>query len=209
MRCSLAVDTYGGAGSRWSAWVTSLAAVALVAGIVLATSVRGRPRAHQLAEDELRRRLASSEFVLAEVRASQDHWYDLYRTTDGVLAATDRRVIFVGVVPEAYASVERSQLFDVRSFAYDTGFTITRVRAPLGAPRVRVTGGGRDEEFGVSADVAAALDALVAAARGRVLTLRQSLDDTVRSRGGEVYLMPTDTTAVPREAGQHSVRQPP
>jgi hypothetical protein len=73
---------------------------------------------------ELGRVLQPEERVLARTPVTQRHWWDHFRTTPGVLAATDRRLVYVGTVPPAlFRPGDDPPSFEEWSFAYDTALT--------------------------------------------------------------------------------------
>jgi hypothetical protein len=156
------------------AWVAPPLAAALVLAAVYYSNLRDRPRAYAAAHAELRNRLEPGERVWREVDALQRHWYDLYRATYGVLAATDRRIIFVGAVPELYASSDDPRPFEVRAFPYDSAFAMyPGASAPLAATRMVVVSGDSAGRFVIARHQREALQALTALATQRALALTE------------------------------------
>lgn len=156
-------------------WGAPLVAVGAVVLVVFIANARDRASAERLALRELRVRLAPGERVLHRVRAAERHWYDLYRATYGVLAATDRRVLYVGVLPELYPTPDAPRAFDVRSYPYDTLFAIAATSAPFSAAAVRLSHGGEPRRYGVRAGQRSELAALVREADRRDLVIRETL----------------------------------
>jgi hypothetical protein len=150
--------------------VTPLLAVTAVLGVVFTINLRDRVHATQVASAEVQRRLQAGERVLGEVAVRQRRWQHVYLATYGVLAATDRRALYLGVVPELYATRDEPRILDVESFRYDTSFAITRAMVPLGVRGVHVTSGGRARRLAVTSD-GPALAELVTAAHQRSLAL--------------------------------------
>lgn len=95
----------------------------VVAGILMHRGDAALGRRQAVAQ--LTRRLQPGERVLARVDVTQHHWYDHFRVTPGVLAATDRRLLYVATAPPAlFRSVgEDPPTFLVRAFPYDTSLT--------------------------------------------------------------------------------------
>ena len=115
-----------------------LVGLAVIGGLVVVAGIlvhRGDAElGRRQAALQLTRRLQPGERVLARVDVTQHHWYDHFRVTPGVLAATDRRLLYVGTAPPALfrSQGEDPPTFLVRSFAYDTS---------LAAREERVLGG--------------------------------------------------------------------
>jgi LysM repeat protein len=117
----------------------------LVAGVlVLATllsPIGARRTARTAAEQELRSQLEPGERVLGQAYVSQRNWWDNFRESFGVLAATDRRLIFVGMPPARWIhSTEDDGPPEARvqSFSYDAPFTAHTHRSLVGIPGVVV-----------------------------------------------------------------------
>jgi LysM repeat protein len=114
---------------------TLLLIVAGVLGLATVLSPIGARRAaRQAAEVELVAELESDEEVLARVYVSQRNWSDNFRESFGVLAATDRRLLFVGVPPAPWVRREASGPPELRaqSFPYDVPFQASTRRLLLG-----------------------------------------------------------------------------
>jgi hypothetical protein len=154
--------------------IAPLHAIPVVFGAVFSMNFRDGANATQLAAQELQRRLQPGERVIGEVAALQRHWYDVYRATYGVLAATDRRVIFAGVVPELYAQPDGPRVFDVQSFPFDSTFGIAPTTIALGARGALVESAGRTRRFTSADDDRASLSVVIAAARHRATTLAEA-----------------------------------
>jgi LysM repeat protein len=153
-----------------------LLVVAVVLGGLFYVNATDAGRAHRLATQELRARLDSGEAVQRTAFVTQRHWWDYYRATHGVLASTDRRVLFVGVTPEFNSSPDDPPVFDVKSFPYDTLMSIGSVEVRFSPGRgVRVASGGRDERFGVAPGEGRRLLAVARDASRHDLAIRERL----------------------------------
>ena len=114
---------------------TGLGVVVLI-GAVLAWLVTLRPdvpAARRLAQQELPLVLEPREQVLASTWAARREWWDGFRQTYGILALTDRRVLFVGLPPRELVSPERGpQEFVVLQLLAEAGLTGRLRRVELG-----------------------------------------------------------------------------
>ena len=77
--------------------------------------------------------LEPGERIEASAYVAQRHPLDYFRETYGTLAATDRRLIFIGVLPRDFLEPERDlPAFDVRTFPYDTTLLLRGARVFFG-----------------------------------------------------------------------------
>jgi hypothetical protein len=115
----------------------------------LFSPIGARRAARAAAEQEMTGELDSGERVVARAYVSQRNWWDNFRESFGVLVATDRRLLFVGMPPapwirRADGDVDPPEL-RVQSFPYDAPtFTAESRRLLLGTTRgvvVRTAGG--------------------------------------------------------------------
>jgi LysM domain-containing protein len=135
---------------------------ALLAGLttlaVVAFVVIGRPPktswARAAADRELRLSLEPGERLESKAYVTQRWLVDYERETHGVLAGTDRRLLFIGVRPGGLPEArDEPPAFDVRAFPYDTLTAVRRTRVFFGrAAGIEIRGGGRRESFGVDGD---------------------------------------------------------
>ena len=80
--------------------------------------------------------LEPGERVQLRAYVSQRNWWDYFRETHGMLVATDRRVVFVGVPPEEILSVEwEPQAFVQATIPVDTLTLARRSRVFFGTAR--------------------------------------------------------------------------
>ena len=114
---------------------TLLLLVAAVLGLATVLSPPGAQRAARAAAaEELASELDAGERVLARAYVSQRVWADNLRESFGVLAATDRRLLFVGEPPAAWIHQRNDGPPELRvqSFPYDVPFTADARRLLLG-----------------------------------------------------------------------------
>lgn len=146
---------------------------------------RGDVRANRrAAAAEARALLEPGERVEREVNVSQRHWYHYFREMHGVLLATDRRLLYVGVEPAALLPSREfePQAFEEHAYAWDTLTTVRRERVFFNTARGAVVRGREGTQvFAVSgaeqdrlADVAAIVDRRAAAVRAQLEREREA-----------------------------------
>ena len=98
--------------------------------------------------------LAKGEVVQKTVTVFRRRPSDYFRATRGILALTDRRLVYVGLAPRDIMGPEESlPVFESRDFPTDTMITVTPSRTLLGAARAIVLERHGDENtFGVPDD---------------------------------------------------------
>lgn len=91
------------------------------------------------------------------------HWWHYFRVTHGLLAATNRRLLYVGVPPEEILPREpEPQLLEQSSFPYDRPIDIWRGRVFLGTlTGVVIRAPGEMRTFGVASSERARLDSVL------------------------------------------------
>lgn len=100
------------------------------------------------AEAVVQRTLAPGERMLVGTRVLRRHWGDHFRATHGVLVATDRRLLYAGVLPPPLLGATGGPpLVERMTFAFDTSLAVSTERGER-----RVVAGNRDMEaaFAVS-----------------------------------------------------------
>ncbi len=110
--------------------------VLVLIGAVVAYLVTLRPDipgSRRLARQELGVLLESAEQVNATAWVRRREWWDGFRETYGILALTDRRMLFVGVPPRELLTPERGpQQFVILQLGRDARLTAERTRVDLG-----------------------------------------------------------------------------
>lgn len=164
---------------------TVFLAAATLGFLVLLWVRRGDVRANRrAAAAEARLLLEPGERIEREVNVSQRHWYHYFREMHGVLAATDRRVLYVGVEPSPLLPSREyePQAFEEHAYAYDTLTSVSRERVFFNTARGAVLR-GRDgtQELAVSgaeqdrlAEVAGMVDRRNGAVRAQLERERQA-----------------------------------
>lgn len=184
-----------------SAW--SLLFLAILAGIALLLFLhRGDPEGSaRLANAELEALLQRGERVEQRAPVMQRRWWDHFRVTHGVLAATDRRLLFVGVPPAAL--IPRGfepQDFVTRSIPYDRPVVARYGRLFFGTrPGLRLAMGDERENFAFSSIERGRMDSVVAVLARRQMALRAASEAERRATEA--------TAAASRRAIYHLVQR--
>lgn len=140
---------------------------------------------------ELARVLDRGEQLLVAVDVSERHWWDHFRTTPGVLAATDRRLLWVGTAPPSLFRPRGDDppAFLARSLPYDTALVVRAGRVLAGTQRgilVRAAAGETDGDavtgYAVTGDAGVAADSLV-----RIAQLRRQSQLATIQRQQEIF----------------------
>ena len=103
-----------------------LAVAALVAAASMVPPIGARRTARLAAEQEVRSLLASDEVIVASVFASQRRWTDVWRESFGIVAATSRRILYVGAPPTPLLRPREDGPMEllVESYPYERSFVI-------------------------------------------------------------------------------------
>ena len=159
------------------AWLAALAVVGAVVALVLFGSPGSERAARRIADREVQMTLEPGERVEGTAHVAQRHALDYFRETYGTLTVTDRRLIFIGVLPRDFLEPERDlPAFDVQTFVFDTALTVLGARLFFGrAFGVVVHDGERRRQFQVSRSEWSRLQQVVRTVNRRVLAVRQSV----------------------------------
>jgi len=124
----------------------------LVGGLAIHV-YRTQPRpARVLVENELRGGLLAADEHLERIATVfRRRPSDYFRATRGILALTDKRIIYVGIAPRDILGPNQSApAFESHDFALDTGTSVAAGRTLLGAVHAVVfRQGGQRDVFGV------------------------------------------------------------
>ncbi|MCC6773570.1 MAG: LysM peptidoglycan-binding domain-containing protein [Gemmatimonadaceae bacterium] len=155
----------------------------------------------RLANAEIAALLERDEVVEHRVAVMQRNWWDYFRVTHGVLAATDRRLLYVGIPPEPLVRHGFEPLaYAVESFRYERGASYELSRQFLGTmPGVRLAATQKREDFAFSSSDRGRVESVLAVLVDRREALRLA---------GEAERRATEATvAASRRAIYHLVQR--
>lgn len=157
-----------------------LAIVALIAAIgALLFFHRGDAEGSaRIANREIDLLLQRGEQVQRRVAVMQRNWWDYFRVTHGVLAATDRRLVFIGVPPAGILPREPEPLELIeRAFAYEYPIATRVSRAYLGTrPALHLATRNSRATFAFAPLDRAKMDSVVAIVERRQGALRAAAE---------------------------------
>ena len=166
---------------------TGIAALVIVATFgVLMIVRRGDVLAdRRAAQAELALVLEPGERALREVFVSQRHWYHYFREMHGVLAATDRRLIYIGVEPAPLLPRREfePQAFEEQAYAWDTLTAVEPERVFFNTARGAVVRGREGTQtIAVSGPQAERLESVASFVETRIQALRIQLERERQAR---------------------------
>jgi hypothetical protein len=146
-----------------SAWGILFALVLATIGVLLFIHRGDAEGSARVANAEVELKLARGETIDWRAPVMARHWWHYFRVTHGVLAATNRRLLYVGVPPEQILPREpEPQLLEESSFPYDRPIDIWRGRVFLGSlSGIIVRAPGEMRTFGVTGSERARLDSVL------------------------------------------------
>jgi hypothetical protein len=154
---------------RRSAW--SLTLLAALGGVAISLLLyRGDAEgAARTSNREIEFLLQHGELVEQRVPVMQRHWWDYLRLTHGVLAVTNRRLLYVGVPPEELLRREpEPPELDEKGWAFGSALDARSGRVHFGTrPGVVITLDGVREAFAVSPRNLSRLDSALQLVRTR------------------------------------------
>jgi hypothetical protein len=131
-----------------------------------------------VANSELELMLERGEGIDWRAPVIARHWWNYFRVTHGVVAATNRRLLYVGVPPEEILPREpEPQLLEESSFPYDRPIDLWRGRVFLGSLNgVVIRAPGQMRTFGVTPAERSRLDRVLTLMTRRQQAIRDSLE---------------------------------
>lgn len=172
---------------RVSAWTLFWLAATVSLGLVLYFH-RGDPEgAARIANREIEYELEPGEVVEQRVPVRERHWWHYFRVTHGIIAATDRRLIYVGIPPaEILPHEEEPQIVLQDAFTYGP-ISERRSRVFLGTlPGVTLRDGARARTFGVAPRDRARLDAVLRVMERRQFAIHEAQEQERLARLAEI-----------------------
>lgn len=159
---------------RVSAWMIVLVGVVAGVGVLLFIHRGDAEGSSRVANRELEHLLQPGESIENRAPVLQRNWWDYFRVTHGVLAATDRRLLFIGVPPAALLPREEEPLeLGEEIFPYDRLLEVHPARVFLGSlPGIVVVGPLGERTFGVRARERDKLSAVLSTLERRRAALR-------------------------------------
>ena len=168
---------------RVSAWSVGLTLVLTVVGALLFIHRGDAEGSARIANREVELVLERGEAIEWRSPVVARHWWHYFRVTHGVLAATNRRLVYVGVPPEDIVPREpEPQLLEEGSFPYDRPIDIWRGRVFLGTlSGIIIRAPGQMRTFGVPSSDMARLDSVLTLMSAHQKTIRDT-DEAERQR---------------------------
>jgi hypothetical protein len=162
--------------ARVSAWSVAFTLVLATIGTLLFIHRGDAEGSARIANREVELMLGRGETIDWRAPVMARHWWNYFRVTHGVIAATNRRLLYVGVPPEEILPREpEPQRLEESSFPYDRPIDVWRGRVFLGTlTGVVIRTPGQLRTLGVAASERARLDS--------VLTLMARRQTEIRDR---------------------------
>jgi hypothetical protein len=168
---------------RVSAWGIGLALILAIIGTLLFIHRGDAEGSARIANREVELMLERGETIDWRAPVMARHWWHYFRVTHGVLAATNRRLLYVGVPPEdIFPREPEPQLLEESSFPYDRPIDIWRGSVFLGTLKgIVIRAPGQMRTFGVASSERVRLDSVLTLMRARQKAIRES-DEAERQR---------------------------
>ena len=192
---------------RLSVATIFLAGLVVTIGFLLFIHRGDAEGSRRIANQEIEYLLEEGETVSGRAGVQQRNWWDYFRVTHGVIAATDRRLVYIGVAPEHLLPREPAPPILVeRTWLYDPlrPIDIRRGRVFLGRLAGLTIGGGTGSPvvLGVPTRERARLEAVLAVADERQTRARLALEEERRQAAiaAELARRPIYHTVAPGDA---------
>ena len=168
---------------RVSAWGVGLVVVLAIIGTLLFIHRGDAEGSARIANSEVELMLERGESIDWRTPVMARHWWHYFRVTHGVLAATNRRLVYVGVPPEDILPREpEPQLLEESSFPYDRPIDIWRGRVFLGSlSGIIIRAPGQMRTFGVASSELVRLDSVLTLMRSRQKAIRDTDEEERRN----------------------------
>jgi hypothetical protein len=168
---------------RVSVWGVAVTLVLAIIGTLLFIHRGDAEGSARIANSEVELMLERGESIEWRSPVMARHWWHYFRVTHGVLAATNRRLLYVGVPPEEILPREpEPQLLEESSFPYDRPIDIWRGRVFLGTlVGIVVRSPGEMRTFGVAASERVRLDSVLSLMTRHQKAIRDT-DESERQR---------------------------
>jgi LysM domain-containing protein len=156
---------------------------------------RGDPEGSaRVANREVELLLERGEGIVHRVPVMQRNWWNYFRVTHGVLAATDRRILYIGVPPEEFFPHEAEPLeLEEDSWRYDAPISVRRGRVFFDTRAgIRLVGDRAHGTFAIASRDGPKLDSVL----------------SVMSRAQAVIRAARDAERLAAEAATEAARRP-
>ena len=163
---------------RVSAWSVLFTLVLATVGALLFIHRGDAEGSARVANREAELTLGRGETIDWRAPVMARHWWDYFRVTHGVLAATNQRLVYVGVPPEQILPREpEPQLLEESSFPYNRPIDVWRGRVFLGTlSGIIVRAPGETRTFGVTASERVRLDSVLSLMSRYQRSIRDSVE---------------------------------
>jgi len=163
---------------RVSVWGVAFTLVLATIGTLLFIHRGDAEGSARIANREVELMLERGETIDWRAPVMARHWWHYFRVTHGLLAATNRRLLYVGVPPEEILPREpEPQLLEESSFPYDRPIDIWRGRVFLGTLNgVVIRSPGQMRTLGVASSERARLDSVLTLMSRQQGAIRDSVE---------------------------------